>query len=301
MIDRSAVTDSSGKEILAFSEHYIPQGQGRVFARDYPGAAPAFVVMHGLPDNSRIYDDLIPFLVAAGRRVIAFDFLGFGVSDKPEGASYGFEQQLQDLHAVVAYFDLKQLVPVVHDSSGPTGVNFVIDNPDRVHSLVVLNSPFGEAPTRRWPEFVEIFTTKTLSALALAIAQAPAQFGWMLKWQQQQFTLHLPQSQRAHFEDFIGPLIEENFAQQPGAGLAFVQMTAQLNDKIALDTERYPKLEALKLPVKIIWGKHDPYLNGGMAEELKSHLPQASLDFVDAGHWLQSDAPEQVARLMLQS
>jgi haloalkane dehalogenase len=301
MIDRLVAANADVHKQLAFSEHYIPQGQGRVYARDYPGAAPAFVVMHGLPDNSGIYDDLIPFLVAAGRRVIAFDFLGFGASDKPDGARYGFEQQLQDLHAVVDYFSLGQIVPVVHDSSGPTGVNFVIDNPDRVQSLVVLNSPYGEAPTRRWPEFVEIFTTKTLGALALAIAEAPAQFGWMLNWQQEQFTLHLPESQRTHFQDFIGPLIEENFTKQPGAGLAFVQMTAQLNGKIALDTERYPELEALRLPVKIIWGKHDPYLNSGMAEEFKSHLPQASLDFVDAGHWLQSDAPEQVARLMLQN
>jgi haloalkane dehalogenase len=294
-LDNAAVTKTP-----ACSEHYIPQGQGRVYARDYPGAAPAFVVMHGLPDNSRIYDDLIPYLVAAGRRVIAFDFLGFGVSDKPDNANYGFEQQLRDLHCVVNYFAVDKFIPVVHDSSGPTGLNFAIDNPGRVDSLVVLNSPYGEAPTRRWPEFVELFTTKTLGPLALAIAQSPAQFGWMLNWQRDQFTLHLPESQRAHFREFIGPLIEENFTKQPGAGLAFIQMTAELNEKIALDTQRYPELEALRLPVKIIWGKYDPYINSGMAKELKSHLPQASLEFVEAGHWLQSDAPAQVARLMLQ-
>jgi pimeloyl-ACP methyl ester carboxylesterase len=85
MIDRSVSSVAELTNKLTFSEHYIPQGQGRVFARDYPGAAPAFVVMHGLPDNSSIYDDLIPFLVAAGRRVIAFDFLGFGASDKRMG------------------------------------------------------------------------------------------------------------------------------------------------------------------------------------------------------------------------
>jgi haloalkane dehalogenase len=284
----------------AFTEHYIPQGQGKVFAKDYSGASPAFVLMHGLPDNSRIYDDLVPYLVAAGRRVITFDFLGFGTSDKPGGATYGFEQQLHDLCSVIEYFKLGKLVPVVHDSSGPTGVNFAIDDPGRVDSLVVLNSPYGETPTRRWPEFVEIFTTKTLGALARALAQAPAQFGWMLNWQQEQFTLHLPEPLRVHFQEFIGPLIEENFTRQPGAGMAFLQMTAQLNDKIALDTKRYAELEALKLPVKIIWGQHDPYLNRGMAEELKSHLAHASLHFIEAGHWLQSDAPEQVARIMLQ-
>ncbi len=67
----------------SFAQHYVPREQGRVYARDYKGAGPAFVLMHGFPDNLHIWDDLIPHLVASGRRVVAFDFLGFGASDKP--------------------------------------------------------------------------------------------------------------------------------------------------------------------------------------------------------------------------
>jgi hypothetical protein len=40
-----------------FSEHHIPRGEGRVYARDYAGAGPAFVLMHGFPDNLHIWDD----------------------------------------------------------------------------------------------------------------------------------------------------------------------------------------------------------------------------------------------------
>jgi haloalkane dehalogenase len=36
----------------------------------------------------------IPHLAGAGRRTIAFDFLGFGASDKPEGAVYTFDSNL---------------------------------------------------------------------------------------------------------------------------------------------------------------------------------------------------------------
>ena len=82
--------------------------------------------------------------------------------------------------------------------------------------------------------------------------------------------------------------------------MAFVQMAAQLNDEVSRDTKRYPELEALELPVIIIWGQHDPYLNSGMAKELKSHLKHASLHLLTAGHWLQSDIPEQLAQIMLQ-
>ena len=65
----------------------------------YPGAGPAFVLMHGFPDHLGIYDDLVPLLVAGGRRVVTFDFLGFGRSDRPAGASYTFEGQVEDLSA----------------------------------------------------------------------------------------------------------------------------------------------------------------------------------------------------------
>ncbi|TIV94154.1 MAG: alpha/beta hydrolase, partial [Mesorhizobium sp.] len=49
-----------------FSEHRIPRGEGSLYARDYAGAGPAFVLMHGFPDNLHIWDDLVPHLVTSG-------------------------------------------------------------------------------------------------------------------------------------------------------------------------------------------------------------------------------------------
>src|ERR1700709_2008518 len=101
-----------------FTEHRVPRDQGSVYARDYAGAGPAFVLMHGFPDNLKIYDDLVPHLVASGRRIVTFDFLGIAASDNPADATYSFDQQLGDLEAVVQALDLGKFVPVAHDSSG---------------------------------------------------------------------------------------------------------------------------------------------------------------------------------------
>lgn len=43
-----------------FTEHHVSRDRGSLYARDYDGTSPAFVLMHGFPDNLRIYDDLIP-------------------------------------------------------------------------------------------------------------------------------------------------------------------------------------------------------------------------------------------------
>ena len=160
----------------AFTEHRVPREHGSVYARDYDGTGPAFVLMHGFPDNLRIYDDLITHLTKAGRRVVAFDFLGFGASDKPAGASYSFEQQLGDLSAVVQALGLGQVVLVAHDSSGIAAINFAVEHPYKVASLCILNSAYDDSPLNVWPEMIVLFADPALKALALAIAQSPAQF-----------------------------------------------------------------------------------------------------------------------------
>ena len=43
----------------AFTEHRVERESGSLYVRDFPGSGPAFVVLHGFPDNSHIYDDLI--------------------------------------------------------------------------------------------------------------------------------------------------------------------------------------------------------------------------------------------------
>src|ERR1700730_7431854 len=210
-----------------------------------------------LSDNLRIYDDLVPHLVNASWRVVTFDFLGFGQSDKPPGASYSFRQQLGDLKAVVDDLGLGKIVPVAHDSSGMATLNYALTRPDDVDSVIMLNSAYSEDSTVLWPEMITLFATRSMQPLAIAIAQSPEQFGWLLNWQQKQFQDSLPEEQKSHFNTFIGPLISENFVAQPSAGPAFVQLAAQFFDEHARNAEHLTALKTLDIPVKLIWGQYD--------------------------------------------
>jgi haloalkane dehalogenase len=282
-----------------FTEHRIPRGEGSIYVRDYDGGGPAFILMHGFPDNLRIYDELVPYLCQAGRRVIAFDFLGFGASDKPAGAAYSFEQQLGDLSAVIQTLGLGQVVPVAHDSSGIAAINFAIEHPYKIASLCILNSAYDDSPLNVWPEMIVLFADPAMKALAMAMTQAPAQFRWLLDWQRVAFEKLMPADQIAHFERNIGPLIAENFTMQPSSGPAFIQMAAQFYDELKRNSTRLPLLKALDLPVKVIWAEFDPYLGVAMGRERAAHFKKSSFQLVPAGHWLQSDMPKQVAELML--
>jgi pimeloyl-ACP methyl ester carboxylesterase len=281
----------------SFTERRVPRSHGSVYVRDYAGAGPAFVLMHGLPDNLYIYDYLIPLLAARGRHVVAFDFLGFGESDKLAGATYSFGQQLGDLKAVIDALGLEKIIPVAHDSSGSAAINFAIDYPERTTSLVILNALYAQAPALRLPELIELFALTNLKALTSTLLQSPDQFGWVVDFQRGRFQASLSDKHRQRYDAFLGPVIDRNF--RGGAVTAFAQMTGHLFEDIARNTARIPELEALDIPAKLIWGVNDPYLNVGVAEDLQSHLSHASLHRIPAGHWVQIDEPELVASAML--
>jgi len=148
-------SDTSTSSPLPYSEHLVPRGDFKISARHYAGIGPAFVLMHGFPDNLHIYDHLVPYL--RDRQVITFDFLGWGTSEKPMDYPYTSKQQEGDLQTVLDTLGVEQVVLVAHDASGPVAINWALDHPERVSALVLLNTYYADAPTLCFPEFIALF------------------------------------------------------------------------------------------------------------------------------------------------
>lgn len=284
---------------MEYQEHRINQGQGNLLVRDYPGAGPAYVALHGFPDNLHIFDEWAPLMAKAGRRVVTFDFLGFGASDKSPQFTYSFEQQLTDLEAVVDVLNLEQIVPVAHDAGGPTAVNFALKHPEHTSTVCLFNCFYGTAPTLKLPEFIELFATTSLSAMTMAMVTDPKEFAWILNFQRGQFKTGLSELQAKHYEEFLAPIIDGNFRQTPSAGLAFARVTGELFEEVRRNDARLPALKRLNIPFQLVWGETDPYLNTGVAQDLVAKLASATLVTLPAGHWPQIDAPEEVVKAML--
>lgn len=107
------------------SERWIPNGAGRLYARELKGSGPTYILLHGFPDNVHIYDELAP--AAAGLHV-AFDFSGFGRSDKPGG--YSFRHHVGDLTTVASAVGTERIIPVAHNAGGPAAINFALAHPE---------------------------------------------------------------------------------------------------------------------------------------------------------------------------
>lgn len=130
--------------------HYIDEGQGD-----------PILCLHGEPTWAFLYRHMIPTL-SAQHRVIAFDFIGFGKSDKyTDMNEYSFDLHQQTLLHVVEALDLRNITLVVHDWGGLVGLPTVSKMEDRIANLVILNTflPAGDTPPSRgfkaWRAMVE--------------------------------------------------------------------------------------------------------------------------------------------------
>ncbi|THD60586.1 alpha/beta hydrolase [Phenylobacterium sp.] len=280
-----------------FVAHKVQRGAGVLQARDYPGEGPALVMLHGFPDNLHIYDEMLPMLVAAKRRVVTFDFMGFGDSEKPKGYVYNFDQQLADLDAVVQALDLKTIVPVAHDAGGPAAINYALSNPRRIASMVLLNTFYADAPTLKFPELIELCADPGLHDLARAIIGDPEKAQWLLNFQNAHFEAKAPADLRKRFDTLLQPVINENFKK--GSGPAFLAMTADARRAVAANDKRVGELATFKPHVNVVWGIQDPYLDAGVAKDFAGHFPNATYNPIEAGHWPQIDRPEVVAKAIL--
>jgi pimeloyl-ACP methyl ester carboxylesterase len=269
----------------------------QLYVKDYPGEEPAFVMVHGFPDNHHIYDDLAPLLSQTNRRVIVFDFLGFGDSEKPDGFKYSFDQQLADLEAVANGLNLKKFTPVAHDAGGPAVINYARLHPDRMHSIVLLNTYYAQSPTLKLPEFIALNAAPEFKKLAVALMTNPEQRRWVLNFQADRFLENATPAIRKKFKDFLLPVIIDNFDTK-GSGPAFIGMTADLYPNVEQNTRAVADLSKIAVPVKIIWGGGDPYLNMGVAQEFAKIFKNSEIHILPLGHWPQLDDPKAVADLM---
>jgi haloalkane dehalogenase len=121
--------------------HYIDEGPR--------SAEHVFLCLHGEPSWGYLYRKMIPVFTAAGNRVVAPDFFGFGRSDKPaDEAVYTFDFHREALIAFIETLGLKRITLVCQDWGGLIGLTLPMDMAERFERLIVMNTflPTGDEP-----------------------------------------------------------------------------------------------------------------------------------------------------------
>jgi pimeloyl-ACP methyl ester carboxylesterase len=280
--------------MMAYHETFVRRDQHRIYVRDHPGAEPPIILMHGFPDNHHLYDRLVPHL--SPRRLVLFDFLGWGNSDKPAGYPYTTDNQVGDLDAVITQLKLGQVVLVAHDASGPPAIDWALAHHERMDGLVLLNTYYCDMPTLRPPLAIWFFSTPVIRNVARPLSRL---FGnWLFRrmywWQVGSFIRD--ENVRREFV----PLLYQQFEAKPSARPAFLRLNVDLLPMVRSRNQMIPKMKEFSRPVRIIFGDADTSLNSGVAQTFHEFFPGSELFLIPgAQHFIQLDEPEQVARLIL--
>ncbi len=279
----------------------IPTPRGRVQVIDRPGREPAFVLMHGFPDDSRIYDRLVPLL--APRRLVTFDFLGYGGSDRSPAAAGVPPDRNGELAAVLAGLALDSVVLVGHDASGPVAIDHALAAAAgaavRVEHLILLNTFYGRSPALRFPEMIGLFADPELAPLADAMVADPDQRLWLLQHTARRFGTEQLDPDGIEAVAILPQFFGDG--DRPDALEAIRAWTAGLIAQLDEQDRRIAalRLAALATPVSLLFGERDAYLGPDVARHLATLFPRADARTVSgASHWPQWDQPELLARLV---
>lgn len=272
----------------------VSRGPYNLYVEAEAGEGVPVVLMHGFPDNTHLYDRLVPYL--AGRRpVVRFDFLGWGRSDKPAGYPYTASNQVGDLAEVVKavreHFGASQLVLVAHDASGPPAIDWALANPGQVAALVLLNTYYHWTPALRRPPAIALYSTPLIRNAARAIAlRRPDLDRRLYAWQVGKFI-----EDPALRAQLVTQLYEEFLPARP----AFWRLNDDLMGAVLARRLRIPQMRRFEPPVRVIFGADDRYLNPRVAARFAALFPNAEMHLLSgAGNYVQVDQPQRVAELM---
>ncbi|MGH7293417.1 MAG: haloalkane dehalogenase [Polyangiaceae bacterium] len=259
--------------------HYVDEGP--------PAAAPV-LLLHGEPSWSFLYRKMIPVLVAAGHRVVAPDLVGFGRSDKPaRQEDYTYQRHVDWLTAAVTALDLRGVTLFCQDWGGLLGLRLVGEHPERFARVVASNTglPTGEEKVSEaffaWQAFsqsTEVLPVGRIIQTGCARPLAPEVV--------------------AAYE---APFPEERF--KAGAR-KFPMLVPTRPDDPAHDANRaaWQSLERFTRPFLTAFGDSDPVTKGAdrpMRERIPGAAGQPHTTIAKAGHFIQEDAGEEMARLVV--
>ncbi|CAN5632161.1 alpha/beta hydrolase [soil metagenome] len=271
----------------------VPTPDGEVFVIDTPAVAPdgspPLVVLHGYPSSSFDFRAALPAL-SANRRVVLFDQIGYGLSDKPD-RRYGVHLQADTTQHVLAALELDRIDLLTHDMGDSAGGEILARD---------LDGTLGVEIRRR---------VVTNGSIYLDLAQLTVG---------QQLLSALPDEAMDHIDaEGMGRGLAATFSDQHPASQEeldaqwlltsrqdgqrlLARLIRYLEDRRAEESRYTGAIETHPSPLAIVWGALDPIAVLPMTDRLVERRPDATLTVLgDVAHYPMVEVPERFAAAVL--
>ena len=245
---------------------YLATGQGQ-----------PVVLIHGVGLNKEMWGGQVVGL-ATNYRVITYDMLGHGASPRPAAGTplLGYADQLLEL---LDHLGLPEATVIGFSMGGLVARAFALHYPDRLKSLVVLNSVFNRSPEQR----AGVIARTAQAAEHGPDANAEAALS---RWFSREYQAANPAQ--------IAALRETLAGNDPQGYLTTYELFA------TQDMYRADDLKHLRAPTLVATGELDPGSTPEMARQLADRIPGATVAVLaEQRHMMPVESPRLVNQLLL--
>jgi pimeloyl-ACP methyl ester carboxylesterase len=258
----------------------LPGGE---IAYDVFGYGPPLILVHGTPTRSYIWRD-VAMRLADRFTVYVYDLLGFGQSQRREGLDVSISGQSRLLSELVEAWELEAPSVAGHDIGGAIALraHLLEDVPFGCIALLdsVVLRPWITPTTRHLRAHLDVYATMPVAVFEAVIAS------------------HLRTATHRPLDEGAFATYLEGWRGELGQKL-YLQKDAQLDEDDTISFE--PLLSSIGVPVRIIWGEQDAWLDPSLATRLHETIPGSDLVLLpETGHFAMEDSPREVAAALFE-
>ncbi len=238
--------------------------------------APVALLLHGYPESSYMWRELMPAIADAGWRAVAPDLAGFG--DSPPERPGTWERHVESIERFRSELGLERVALAVHDWGGLIGLAWACEHPDAVSALVISGTGFFH--DGKWHGMGKVMRTEGEGEQLMENIDREG-FAGMIG------------SVSSGIDDAA---LDEYWRGYDGAE----RRQAHLDFYRSMDFEKLARYEGglaeLGVPALLLWGAEDPFAPLATAERFERELPDTERVTIDgAGHFVFEDAPGRAA------
>ena len=250
---------------------------GGEISYDVLGYGPSLILVHGTPSRSYIWRDVASRL-ADRFTVYVFDLLGFGQSERREGLDVSISGQSRVLDELVEAWELDAPSVAGHDIGGAIALRTHLLEGVSFGCIALLDSvvlrPWITPTTRHVKAHLDVYRTMPAKTFEAIVAS------------------HLRTATHKPLDEHAFATYLEGWRGESGQRL-YLNKDAQLDERDTAEFE--PLLPSIGVPVSIIWGEQDAWLDPALAERLHELIPGSDLLVLpETGHFAMEDSPQHV-------
>jgi pimeloyl-ACP methyl ester carboxylesterase len=267
-----------------------------------PAQGPLVLLLHGFPELSESWRDVLPVLAQAGFHAVAPDLRGYGGTDRPRHG-YDLDTLAEDIHQLARHLQPGRPAHVVgHDWGGAIAYHLAAMHPEVVDRLAIVNAPHPSVMARRIWHPAQLARSWYMFYFQLPLLperKLSANGGAVIPWLIRRNLVDKARVPKERLEPYA-----KNFSHPEAARAALAYYRSAIRSMLTPRGMRrllrdYPRIRA---PFRLIWGEEDPALGRELTYGLEPYFEQPiEVRYLPGvGHFAPLEAPEQVAALLLE-